>query len=141
MAGDNSFGDNSFLGTGWAFPPTFADQGRGVLMAEAEEDIRQSLQILLATGLGERVMEPTFGWTRDALLFEPLSTGFATALKREIETAVLFFEPRITLNRVAFETRTDLAGQIEIKLDYTVRATNSRTNLVFPFYLEEAARP
>ncbi len=110
-------------------------------MAEAEEDIRQSLHILLATALGERVMRPTFGWKRDALLFEPLSTSFATLLKREVETAILFFEPRIELNRVAFETLPDREGRIELRLDYTVRATNTRTNLVFPFYLDEAAPP
>jgi Bacteriophage baseplate protein W len=133
--------DNAFLGTGWSFPPTFANQGRGLRMAEAEEDIRQSLHILLTTELGERVMVPTFGWTRDALLFEPMSTGFGTSLKREIETAVLFFEPRIELNRVTFETPPGAQGLIEIRLDYTVRATNTRTNLVYPFYLDEATLP
>ncbi len=110
-------------------------------MAEAEEDIRQSLHILLTTSLGERVMRPTFGWKRDALLFEPLSTSFGTLVKREIETAIVFFEPRIELNRLTFGTRPDAAGLIEIRLDYTIRATNTRTNLVFPFYLDEADQP
>lgn len=109
-------------------------------MAEAEEDIRQSLNILLSTELGERVMRPGFGWKRDALLFEPLSTSFATYLKREIETAILFFESRITLNKVTFETAPDREGLIEIRLDYTIRTTNTRTNFVYPFYLDEANR-
>ena len=131
----------SFLGRGWSFPPTFADQGRGVRMAEAEEDIRQSLHVLLSTGLGERVLRPTFGWQRDALLFEPLSTSFATLVKREIETAILYFEPRIELNRVSFETLPDTGGRLDIRLNYPVRATNTRSNLVFPFYLDEASLP
>jgi len=136
--------DNSFLGTGWSFPPTFADQGRSVRMISAEEDIRQSLGVLLATGLGERVLRPTFGWQRDALLFEPLSTSFGTLVKREIATAVLYFEPRVELNLVTFETPTNLAdtsGRVDIRLDYTIRATNSRSNLVYPFYLDEASLP
>ncbi len=135
---DTGAPEASFLGRGWDFPPAFDHQGRSVRLVEGEDDIRQSLQILLATNLGERLLRPAFGWRRDALLFEPLSTSFATFLKREIETAVLFFEPRIELGKVNFATRADVEGVIEIRLDYTIRATNSRSNLVFPFYLDEA---
>lgn len=125
-----------FLGRGWSFPVTFGNQGRSVGMAQADDDIRQSLDILLSTSLGERVMRPGFGWKRDALMFEPLSTSFGAYLAREIENAVLFYESRIELNRVDFETATDRTGLILIRLDYTVRATNTRTNLVYPFYLD-----
>lgn len=128
--------NQQFLGRGWGFPVSFGNQGHSVVMVEAEEDIRQSLNILLSTSLGERVLRPTFGWKRDALMFEPLSTSFGAYLAREIETAILFFEPRIELNRVDFENATEQEGLILIRLDYTVRTTNSRTNLVFPFYLD-----
>ena len=130
--------DTSFLGRGWGFPPTFDNQGRGLRMVEAEQDISQSLHILLSTQVGERVMRPTFGWRRDALAFEPLSTTFATLMQREIELAVLFFEPRVKLDSVNFKQLATRAGIIEMRLDYTVRATNTRSNLVFPFYLDEA---
>ena len=130
--------DEQFLGIGWGFPPAFDNQGRSLKMAASEEDIRQSLNILLSTEIGERVMRPNFGWRRDALVFEPLSTSFAASLQREIETAILYFEPRIDLNKVSFETLNTTEGLIEIRLDFTVRATNSRNNLVFPFYLDEA---
>lgn len=128
--------DTQFLGTGWAFPVTFDNHGRSVALAQAEEDIRQSLNILLSTSLGERVLRPTFGWKREALMFEPMSTTFASNLLREVETAILFFEPRITLDRVDFEGVPDDAGLVLIRIDYTVRTTNSRANLVFPFYLD-----
>ena len=62
--------DELFLGRGWGFPVTFGNQGRLVTMVDAEEDIRQSLEILLSTQVGERVLNPTFGWKRDALVFE-----------------------------------------------------------------------
>ncbi len=130
--------DRKYLGRGWDFPPAFDHRGRSVRMVEGEEDIRQSLNVLLSTSLGERVMRPAYGWRRDAVLFEPLSTSLAALLEREIETAVLFFEPRIKLDQVAFETLADAEGLIEIRLDYTIRATNSRSNLVYPFYLDEA---
>ncbi len=127
-----------FLGKGWAFPVTFENQGRSVSMAEAEEDIRQSLNILLSTSVGERVLRPTFGWKREALMFEPLSTSFGAYLVHEIETAILFFESRIELNRVDFDNAPDQEGLILIRLDYTVRTTNTRTNLVYPFYVNQA---
>jgi phage baseplate assembly protein W len=130
-----------FLGRGWSFPPAFSNGGRSLEMVEAEKDIDQSLHILLSTHLGERVMRPTFGWKREALLFEPLSTSFATFLKREIETAILFFEPRIELGKVTFETAADVRGQVELRIDYTIRATNSRANLVYPLYLDEGSSP
>jgi phage baseplate assembly protein W len=128
--------DQQFLGRGWAFPVTFANQGRTVDMAESEEDIRQSLEILLSTGLGERVLRPAFGWKRDALMFEPVSTSFAAVLAKEIESAILFYESRIELNRVDFENPADQTALILIRLDYTIRTTNTRTNLVYPFYLD-----
>jgi phage baseplate assembly protein W len=131
--------DQQFLGTGWGFPVTFGNQGRAVTVAEAEEDIHQSLEILLSTHVGERVLNPTFGWKRDSLMFEPLSTSFAAYLNREIETAILFFEPRITLNSVTFESEPDQEGLVRIRIDFTIKTTNTRTNLVYPFYVTEAA--
>ena len=67
-----------------------------------------------------------------------LLRSFATFLRQEVEKAVLFFEPRIELDTVRFERLADREGLVEMRLDYTVRATNTRNNLVFPFYLDEA---
>lgn len=130
--------ESGFLGRGWSFPPEFRDQGRGLAMVEGEEDVRQSLIILLSTRLGERVMVPTYGWRRESAVFQPLSTSLATLLRREVETAVLFYEPRVRLNGVTFVQLENREGVIEMRLDYTVRSTNNRTNLVYPFYLDEA---
>jgi phage baseplate assembly protein W len=127
-----------FLGRGWSFPPSFENQGRTVRMVESEEDIRQSLQILLATRLGERVMQPAYGWKRGALNFEPMTTTFASYLKDEVETAILFYESRITLNKVRLEPSALTDGLIEIRIDYTIRTTNTRSNLVYDYYLDEA---
>ena len=130
--------EENFLGRGWSFPPSFDNQGRSVRMVSAEEDIRQSLQILLATRLGERVMRPSFGWKREALMFDSMSANFATDLRDEVKTAILFTEPRITLDKVRLEPSRETEGLIEIRIEYTIRSTNSRSNLVYPFYTNEA---
>lgn len=129
--------DNQFLGRGWSFPPTFDKTKKEVTMLEGEEDIKSSLEIILSTELGERAMRPTFGWKRAGWLFESLTTTSATAIQKEIENAILIFEPRIDLNTVKLQPGDKISGKVEIFIEYTVRSTNTRGNLVFPFYLSE----
>lgn len=129
--------EKAFLGRGWSFPPVFDKFGKEVIMLEAEESIRSSMRLLLSTELGERVMQPFFGWKRDRWLFESMTTTAATAMEKEIETALLMYEPRVNLNEVRILPDEIAAGKISILVDYTVRSTNKRNNLVFPFYLTE----
>ncbi|MDP4262882.1 MAG: GPW/gp25 family protein [Bacteroidota bacterium] len=130
-------GDKSFLGNGWSFPPMFDKVSRTVLLVSEEEDIAQSLQVLLSTRPGERVMQPSFGCNLDIMLFEPLTTTLIAYVKDLIETSVLYFEPRIDMDAVNINTTEEEAGLILIELQYTVLSTNSRYNLVYPYYLGE----
>ncbi len=129
---------SSFLGTGWSFPPTFDRGAKSVRMISDEEDIRSSLEILLSTQVGERVMQPKYGCNLDRLVFEPLDTSLQAYMKDLIRTAILYFEPRIILDDVKLEP-FPLEGRIDIQIDYTVAATNTRSNFVFPFYKEEGS--
>ena len=131
--------ENSFLGRGWSFPPTFDKSSRQVVMLEAEADIESSLQILLSTALGERVMQPAYGCNMNELVFELLDTTLQTEMKKRIEVAILFFEPRINLEKIEL-TKNELEGIVLISTTYVVRTTNTRNNLVFPFYLSEGNR-
>ena len=128
--------ERSFLGSGWGFPPTFVRSRRGVEMLSDEEDIRSSLEILLSTDIGERVMQPKYGCNLHRLLFEPLDTTLQAYMKDLVRTAILYFEPRIVLNDVTLEPEPE-EGRILINVDYTVATTNTRNNFVYPFYLEE----
>lgn len=129
----------AYLGTGWSFPPAFT-KGGGVALVSAEADIQQSLQILLSTGLGERVLQPTYGCDLTELLFEPLSPTVASNIKELVRVAILYHEPRIRLNALDL-TLTDAQGVVLIEVDYTIISTNSRFSFVYPFYLQEAAAP
>jgi len=129
--------NNSFLGRGWSFPPAFIKTEKEVQMLESENDIRSSIEIILSTETGERVLLPGFGWKRNLWLFESLSTTSATVIQKEIETALLIYEPRINLNEVRLLPGAKEEGKVNILVDYTVRSTNTRYNLVFPFYLTE----
>lgn len=126
----------SFLGRGWSFPPSFANGG--VRMTEDEADIQASLRILFGTAPGERFLQPKYGLDMHELMFEPVSTTLRSVLKDRILTTVLVYEPRIRLQAVDIDDSRLNEGVLTIRLDYLVRSTNSRFNLVFPFYQGEA---
>ena len=127
----------SFLGRGWSFPPRFDRASGEVRMTEDEEDIRASLILLLGTVAGERFLHPDYGIDMQALLFESLGTTMQTFLKDRVRTAILVHEPRIDLLSLDLETTAQYDGRITLIVDYAVRATNSRYNLVYPFYLSD----
>lgn len=128
---------SSFLGTGWSFPSRFDKQTKKVVMVSEEKDISESLMILLSTRPGERVMNPLYGCNLDDLLFESLNLTLKTYVADLIETAILYFEPRIDLEKVEINENNDLEGELLIELKYVVRSTNTRRNLVYPFYRGE----
>lgn len=129
--------ERSFLGRGWAFPPAFKEGTRPVSMVSEEEDIEQSLRILLSTYPGERVMRPDFGVNLHELIYHNMDLTARTQLRDAIERAVLYYEPRITLNDVVFDMSEEREGVLRVALEYTIRLTNSRGNLVYPYYYEE----
>jgi phage baseplate assembly protein W len=108
-----------------------------VIMTSDEVDIQYSLQILLSTSKGERVMEPDYGCNLDEMLFEPMTTTFKTYISEMVKTAILYYEARIDLNSVQVDDSQDAEGIILLVINYTVRTTNSRFNYVFPYYKNE----
>lgn len=129
--------NKSFLGRGWGFPPEFNKGTKAVNMLENETDIKSSLEILLSTRLGERIMLPNYGCNLDHLLFESLNLTLKTYVVDLIKTAILYHEPRIDVNKIEIDPTNELEGVLLINIDYTIRSTNSRRNMVYPFYKEE----
>lgn len=128
----------SFLGTGWGFPPTFSNVSGDVGTVSDVPDIMESLGILLSTALGERIMQPSYGCNLQEILFEPVDTSLLSYLRGLISDAILYHEPRIRLNKITIDTDQYLEGKLPIDIDFTVSATNSRYNYVYPFYINEA---
>jgi uncharacterized protein len=130
----------SFLGTGWSFPPTFTKASAQVEMLSDEADIQSSLEILLSTRRGERVMQHKYGCNLDEMLFEPLTTTFKTYIQDMIKTAILYFEPRIDAKKVDLDDSREAEGVVLVIIEYVVRSTNSRFNYVYPFYKNEGTQ-
>lgn len=139
----------SFLGKGWAFPPEFNYEMGTVETVKDEEDIRQSLRIILGTIPGERIMFPTFGCEIRKFVFESNDPTQISMLKDAIYDAILYHEPRIKLEKIEIKDNTQIKdkaemenwrqieGLIHIHIYYTVIITNTRSNMVYPFYLKE----
>lgn len=128
--------NTTFLGKGWSFPPTFNRNTAMVEMVADAEDIQQSLQILLSTNLGERLMHPEFGCELSSYVFKEVTQGLLTGIKGIISDAILYYEPRIDLENIDISESGE-EGLLLIDLEYTIRTTNSRFNLVYPFYINE----
>lgn len=129
----------SFLGTGWSFPPSFDNISGETAMLSDNADVESSLNVLLSTRPGERVMLPSYGCNLDELVFESMTTTFKAYVKDLVKTAILFHEPRIRLNDIRLDDSAETEGCILIIIDYTVKSTNSRANYVFPFYKNEGS--
>jgi phage baseplate assembly protein W len=123
-----------FLGKGWRFP-ILPDASGCLGYIEGDANVEQSVHILLMTQLGERVMRSDFGTQAPRLVFSPGSTQYLRLLENTIREAVVNWEPRIDLTSVTAEADSTDTYRVTVSISYTVRQTNTSTNLVFPYYL------
>lgn len=126
--------NSSFLGVGWSFPVGL--EGGRIAMARYEESIRQAIWIILATARGERKMRPDFGCGIHDLVFGTNSAETAGRVATDVRQALIRWEPRIDLDNVDVTADPAEPSRLLIQIEYRVRSTNNRFNLVYPFYLE-----
>jgi phage baseplate assembly protein W len=126
-----------FLGTGWSFPPDFSGNGAHLETVSGVDNVHKSVRILLETSLGERIMHDDFGCALKNYVFEPLSSRLINDLNNAIALAIRKYETRVKLNNVSVSQDQTEAGLLHIQLMYTVKSTNSRYNMVFPFYVND----
>ncbi|MFW6695775.1 GPW/gp25 family protein [Streptomyces sp. MAR4 CNX-425] len=122
-----------FIGRGWAFPLRVGSTG-GIAMVEREREIEEAIRLVLGTAPGERPMRPAFGCGIHDYVFAPVDGATAGRIAQQVRAALERWEPRIAVDDVvvAFDAVED--GTLYIDVHYSVRSTNDRRNLVFPFY-------
>jgi phage baseplate assembly protein W len=130
---------NSFLGRGWIFPVQIDPATGRVAMSELEQDIKESIYILLATAPGERLMRPEFGCGIHDLVFSSMSTVTMGLFESRVREAINRWEARVDILKLEVFTKEPDRGKLEINLHCQIRNTNTEFNLVFPFYLTEGA--
>jgi phage baseplate assembly protein W len=128
-----------FLGIGWRFPVGLEDQlpaEKYFALAEYEDSVKQSIRIILSTAKGERVMRPDFGCGIHELVFAPNDAATRGMAEHYVREALLLWEPRIDVLQVRATASGEHEEEIQISVDYRVQTTDSRFNLVYPFYLD-----
>jgi phage baseplate assembly protein W len=126
----------SFLGTGWGFPPRFTKTPDTVQMVSDESDIKESIFLILSTTPGERIMQPEFGCDLKRLAFEINDSTLIATFEHLIYHALLNFEPRVNYIDTRIIDRNELDGVLHLQVNFTIITTNTRHNIVFPFYLQ-----
>lgn len=130
-----------FLGRGWAMPVQIDPRSGRVATAAYEEDIRQSIRIILETTPGERVMRPNFGCGIHELVFEAIDSTALQRIRSVVEEGLRRCEARIDVMEVTVSEADTTQGKLLVEIAYRVRRTNQVGNLVFPFYFGEGGRP
>ena len=129
-----------FLGRGWAMPVALDPRTGRVATAEYEDDIRQSILIILETSPGERVMRPNFGCGIHELVFTSVDTTAIQLIKSSVEEALRRWEARVEVIGVTVDEASTREGRLLVEIEYEVRKTNQVGNVVFPFYFQEGGR-
>lgn len=127
--------DGNFLGVGWTSPVQLDDKGQ-IVMARYEDAVRQSVWTILSTAIGERLMRPDFGCGIYDLVFANNSAGTIGQVESEVRRSLIEWEPRIDVLDVDAISEQTQPNRLLIQVNYRVRTTNNRFNLVYPFYLE-----
>ena len=122
-----------FVGSGWAFPLAVGASGAFAL-ADGTGKVEQAMRLILLTYPGERPMRPEFGCRLRDFVFRPATEENAAELSAEVHSALRRWEPRVDLDRVTVYPAQGQESLLYIDIEYTVKATNDRRNLVFPFY-------
>ena len=120
----------SFLGIGWSFPPSFNKYSATVDMTTEEADIEKSLEIILTTQPGERIMRPLFGCNLIGKVFEAMNSTETQQVINTVKKSILLYEPRIDVTDIYMDVEDSLEGKFLVHIEFVIRSTNSRRNIV-----------
>lgn len=124
-----------FLGSGMKFPPQINPATGRFEVARGETSVKESVYIILMTQKTERWIRPEFGSSLMNYTFMDISTTMLSLMARDIAGDLMRQEPRLADVNVKIDAKSK-QGCLIIYIDYLIRQTNVRDNLVFPFYLD-----
>lgn len=122
------------FGRSIAFPPRIGANGQ-MMWSQGPQNIRESIQIILQTALGERIMQPDFGAGIGEFLFEPNTTANRRLLRSQVENALQQWEPRIRLGEVRVDPVAAAPQQVLITLAYALVSTGNTEQLALTITL------
>jgi phage baseplate assembly protein W len=125
-----------FLGKGWSYPVKPDTRGN-IELSAADDDIKESIRIILGTAKGERVMRPDFGCDIHDHVYSSATPATLNIIETSVREALVRWEPRIDLEDIDAYTDEHNPNKILIRIEYRVRSTNALANMVYPFHITE----
>jgi phage baseplate assembly protein W len=132
--------DSEYIGRGLAFPLQVDPRG-GIALASGDHDIVQSIQLILETAPGERVMRPTFGCRIHELVFAPQNAATVSQMRRYVREALAQWEPRIDVQDIDVTTSPSNDGVILVEIKYLIKDSYDERSIIYPFYITGEEEP
>jgi phage baseplate assembly protein W len=126
---------DAILGRGVRFPFRPGASG-GFAFIEGEDDVAQSIVMILSTALGERQLRFEFGSALPQLIFEPVTASTLVEIEQAARLALRDWERRIIVRSVQAVADPDVESKVNLTITYDIPQTNAKGNLVFPFFLQ-----
>lgn len=126
--------EREFLGKGWRFPVAVNLTG-GISSSAYEENVRESIFVILGTAPGERVKRVDFGCRIHDLMFAPNNDETAARAEYYCEEAIYKYEPRIAEVHCKAFPNADEPNRLDVRISYVIAGKSEKKNLVYPFYL------
>ena len=124
-----------YLGTGISFPVRVNQQGN-LQFSLGSQNIQESILLILLTEIGERLYRPNFGCRIHELSFAPLNAETLMLIRIYVQEALELWEPRIIVDQVTTKA-TSYQGRVDVGIDYRIKGSYDRANMVYPFYLKQ----
>jgi phage baseplate assembly protein W len=120
----------NIYGRSLSFPPRVGGDGR-MVWSEGEQNIRESIRVILLTNLRERVRLAEFGGGLNTFLFEPNNVATQRAIEERMLQALKRWEPRIAVESARVETDPEDREAAVATIQYKLVATQSRERISF----------
>jgi uncharacterized protein len=122
-----------FIGSGLAFPMGLDATG-SIKLVSHEQEIEESIRLIIGTAPGERPMRPEYGCGIHNYIFASVDPDTAGRIASEVRSSLVRWEPRIAVRGVDVTVDPKFRDRAYIEIRYSVGDTNDPRNLVFPFY-------
>jgi phage baseplate assembly protein W len=123
----------ALVGRGWAFP--LSVDGSGSIALTDGTDVAAAIRMVIMTAPGERPMRPEFGCAIWDHVYASINSATLGQMAHAVRSALARWEPRIDVDQVVVSPDPTRDAAVTISVDYRLRSSNDRRNLVFPFYV------
>lgn len=103
---------------GWKFPIQVDEVTGKIKTVEDNENVKQSVRVILETQKHERKIYPIFGTDLRSYMFDIVTPNFISGLKKEITAALETWESHIDDLNVAVKASSGPISKVEVAIDY-----------------------